>query len=150
MASYDYELVAARDWPKHPEDVDPYSLETLDMTWYPMISGQLKDRQTNGLYSVDSHSLDVTDSSDRRYQTQFADVIDGRGRFDAKDLEKELKSMPRRDLVTIDIFYSPNWVRYDVTFIPLHCSRVFCKKMIARFFIRTWIKLRKLCARFQT
>jgi hypothetical protein len=53
--------------------------------------------QTDGRYDGDLH--DVTDGSGRHFQTQASDVIDGRGKFEAKELEKELRSMSRKDLV---------------------------------------------------
>lgn len=100
MASY--EPVRVRDWPQQTREDgqrDVYDLVTLDSTWYPLLRGQLKGSQSNGYFG------DVTDgvSSVRasQLQSQLSDHIDGRGRFDARELEQELKSMPRRDLVLI-------------------------------------------------
>lgn len=93
MASY--ELADSIDWPSHGENLDPYGLETLDLVWFPLLRDRLKDAQNKGHYYVDN--LDVTDSSERGLAK---DVIDGRGKFDAREFEKELKSMSRRDLVS--------------------------------------------------
>ena len=101
MASY--ELVNTRDWPRQPREDgqrDSYDIETLDLTWYPLLREQLKGSQNSGYFA---RNVDVTDGGSfvrsSQLQSQLSDHIDGRGRFDARELEQELKSMPRRDLV---------------------------------------------------
>jgi len=61
-----------------------------------LLCERLRGNQSNGRFYADN--LDVTDSSERR--AEYGDVIDGRGKFDAREFEKELKSMSRKDLVS--------------------------------------------------
>ena len=101
MASY--ELVNTTDWPRQSRErgmYERYDMETLDSDWYPVLCDHLRSGPVNG-YSNDEidGSYLVRNPQMSALQTQLSDQIDGRGRFNAKELEQELRGMPRRDLV---------------------------------------------------
>ena len=110
MKMTSYELVNTRDWPKTVAELGSlgtYDIETLDSTWYPVLRDHLQGHQGNGLYGGSADTIDggshFVRSSGLQLHSQLSDHIDGRGKFDARELELELKSMPRRDLVKFSI-----------------------------------------------
>ncbi len=75
-----------------------YSLPSLDSDWFPVV----KDRLRRGGGAV-AKSFDETDFSAKRLlktrsRAEAMDDIDGRGTFDRREMEDELRSMHREEL----------------------------------------------------
>lgn len=100
-----YEMANRSEWSRVPvneeQAIDPsdITVSTLHKTWYPRISKKLKTISEDGFDgeqdTVDS-MLHTTTSP--LFRSQLSDHIDGRGTFDAKELEQTLREMPRAEL----------------------------------------------------
>ncbi len=85
-----YEMLDSHDWLRHdPAAVEDdrsssheYSLSNLDSDWYPLLREKLAPR-------------DVVDFGK---DSGAGDVIDGRGSFDRREMERELRNMRRSEL----------------------------------------------------
>ena len=101
--------------PESIQDDDTYDITRLDYIWYPILmkrleNGNISKRSTDGvpLVRVSSENDDTVDyvpASDRPLSS--FDEIDARGSFNAQELERDLRQIPRHDLGRfIDINHS--------------------------------------------
>ncbi len=84
-----------------------YSLPSLDAEWFPVVARRLLKGGGNKSLLPSSKSLDEPDFSPSeaarkllrsRSRADAMDEIDGRGTFDAREMEDELRSMRREEL----------------------------------------------------
>ena len=103
MASY--ELVNKSDWLQENINrgvYERYDMETLDSDWYPVLCDHLRCGPGHSEDAIDGSYI-VRNPQMMGLQTQLSDQIDGRGRFSAKELEQELRAMPRSVLVKTNL-----------------------------------------------
>lgn len=102
MNGSQYEMVPSQEWTRNDHSLPrvetrrssipskKYEITSLDADWYPILSTKLTPRSKD--------QTDYSSPSTRARRITVEDEIDGRGTFKAKDLERELRSMHRREL----------------------------------------------------
>lgn len=100
-----YEMVGTQDWKKEgdPESSGDhaYALPTLDADWFPVLAARLHGGRPDQGVSPVGDGQDETDFAlrrGRRSRAEALDDIDGRGTFDAREVELELRTMHRAEL----------------------------------------------------
>lgn len=107
MGDEQYELVNTRDWAAaaapngDAEGNEPhheYSLPGLDADWFPVVASRLRDGAAAGKVSKTVDEPDFAGGNRKKDFRSQMDEIDGRGTFDAAEMEDELRAMGRAEL----------------------------------------------------